>query len=362
MIIMRRFINGLLAVCLAATCAAIFTACEPNVPDDERNNGIDTSETGNNENNHATGDHHTGYENGLDTGYENNHTNDYENGFTNDYENGLDTENEHEHENGLDTNELPGDLDPLSRLNFHRGRRDASPVSLNVTANANLSTKKIGWGLGSEVDERNRPLDAISANERYGDFGAMFIGEREPVIHLTFDEGYENGYTASILDTLKARRAKATFFVTYDYCKNEPELVRRMIDEGHTVGNHTYKHPSLPDCSPERIREEIGKLHEYVLDNFGYEMNVIRPPMGEFSEQSLAVTREMGYTSVFWSFAYMDWNIKSQPCPVASLTKIKSATHPGAIVLLHAVSETNAAILGDVIDYWHGQGYSLSAL
>jgi peptidoglycan-N-acetylmuramic acid deacetylase len=135
-----------------------------------------------------------------------------------------------------------------------------------------------------------------------------------------------------------------------------------MIDEGHIVGNHSYSHPSLPDCSAEEVRSEIKKLHDYVMENFNYKMNLIRPPMGEFSQRTLAITQDMGYTTVLWSFAYVDWNVNNQPEPAASFEKIKSGTHPGAIVLLHAVSKTNANILGDVLDYWHSQGYRLETI
>jgi peptidoglycan-N-acetylmuramic acid deacetylase len=112
----------------------------------------------------------------------------------------------------------------------------------------------------------------------------------------------------------------------------------------------------------EQVRDEIGKLHDYVKETFEYEMNLIRFPMGEFSERSLAVAKDMGYTSVFWSFAYMDWNVNNQPEPNASLEKIKAKTHPGGIFLLHAVSQTNAEILGDVVDYWHSEGYKLGVI
>jgi peptidoglycan-N-acetylmuramic acid deacetylase len=188
----------------------------------------------------------------------------------------------------------------------------------------------------------------------------LFIGETAPVIYLTFDEGYENGCTGDILDVLKTKGVVATFFVTYDYCVKVPDLVQRMIDEGHTVGNHSYSHPSFPDCTPDQIREEIGKLHDYVKETFEYEMTLIRFPMGEFSQRSLAVAQEMGYTSVFWSFAYMDWNVNNQPEPAAALEKVKAGTHPGAIMLLHAVSPTNAEILGDLVDFWLSEGFRLA--
>jgi len=219
---------------------------------------------------------------------------------------------------------------------------------------------KIGWGLGKAVDERNRPLDALSAQSKFGELGAIFIDEdTDNKIYLTFDEGYENGFSPAILDVLREKGVKATFFVTYDYCKDEPELIKRMLDEGHEVGNHSFSHPSFPDISDAQVREEIMKLHDYVKENFGCEMRLIRFPRGEFTECVLELTQELGYRSVFWSFAYVDWNVDSQPNPDEAFGKITAATHPGAVVLLHAVSSTNAGILGDVLDYWVGNGFEV---
>ena len=225
------------------------------------------------------------------------------------------------------------------------------------------SNEKIAYGMGSECDSQNRPLGAITAEKQYGDKGALFIGESDKKrLWLTFDEGYENGYTADILDTLKEKGVRAVFFVTYDYCEKNPDLVRRMIDEGHTVGNHTWSHPSLPDCSDDELYAELSLLHNYVRDNFGYEMYVMRPPMGEFSERVLACAKELGYTTVLWSFAYPDWDVNAQPEPSAAYEKVTSKTHSGAVYLLHAVSSTNAGILGDVIDYWQENGYTVTPM
>ncbi len=225
------------------------------------------------------------------------------------------------------------------------------------------SEEKIAYGMGVETDSQNRPLGAISAQAQYGDKGALFIGdESEKRLWLTFDEGYENGYTTQILDTLKDKDVKAVFFVTYDYAVKNPELIRRMIDEGHTVGNHTWSHPSLPECSPDELHAELSLLHDYISDNFGYEMYVMRPPMGEFSERVLACAKSLGYTTVLWSFAYPDWDVNAQPEKNAAYEKITSKTHNGAVYLLHAVSETNTAILGDVIDYWQENGYLITPM
>lgn len=225
------------------------------------------------------------------------------------------------------------------------------------------SDEKIAYGMGVDTDSANRPLGAVSAQAQYGDKGALFIGEEsEKRLWLTFDEGYENGFTPQILDTLRDKDVKAVFFVTYDYCVKNPELIRRMIDEGHTIGNHTWSHPSLAECSPDELYSEISLLHDYVSDNFGYEMYVMRPPMGEFSERVLACAQKLGYTTVLWSFAYPDWDVNAQPEKSAAYEKITSKTHNGAVYLLHAVSETNTEILGDVIDYWKENGYAITPM
>lgn len=226
---------------------------------------------------------------------------------------------------------------------------------------AGLSEAKIGWGLGRHTDALNRPTDAIAAQSKYAHLGAIFIdAETDNKIYLTFDEGYENGFTPPLLDALKDRDMKATFFVTHDYARSEPALIRRMIDEGHELANHSFSHPSFPGLSDERVEAEIMRLHDYVKENFNYEMRLIRFPMGEFSERVLAVTANLGYRSVFWSFAYVDWQVDNQPAPVEALAKITAATHPGAVILLHAVSATNAEILPDLLDYWTENGFELA--
>ncbi len=161
---------------------------------------------------------------------------------------------------------------------------------------------------------------------------------------------------------LKEKNVRAVFFVTYDYAKDNPELVERMIAEGHTVGNHTMSHPSLPDCSDEELREELCRLHDFIKERFGYEMYVMRPPRGEFSERVLSFAKELGYTTVLWSFAYYDWSAEQQPDPRQAFEKITSKTHPGAIYLLHAVSKTNTEILGSVIDNWRESGYIITPM
>lgn len=219
---------------------------------------------------------------------------------------------------------------------------------------------KVAWGLGASVDPSGRPTDAVNAEAKYSEYHGLFVGDAEHKrLWLTFDEGYENGYTEKILDILAEKKVRAVFFVTYDYARDNPELIRRMIDEGHTVGNHTWSHPSLPECSAEEMRRELSDTHDYIKREFGYDMYVMRPPKGEFSERVLECAKELDYTTVLWSFAYFDWDVNDQPTPDKAFEKITSKVHPGAVYLLHAVSSTNAEILGRVIDNWRENGYVL---
>lgn len=226
-----------------------------------------------------------------------------------------------------------------------------------------LDTTSYGWGQGVQFDEYNRPISAVQYQETYGKYNANFIGENRPVIYLTFDEGYEYGCTGRILDTLKEKGVHAVFFVTQPYAEDNPQLVQRMIDEGHTVGNHSVTHPSkgLPSQTMEQQQQEVMGCHQYVLDHFGYTMHLFRYPTGAFSEQSLAIVNNCNYKSVFWSFAYLDYDVNNQPDQTQSLQKLVDRMHPGAIYLLHAESETNTAILGSFIDQAKAAGYSLEA-
>lgn len=216
-----------------------------------------------------------------------------------------------------------------------------------------------GYGQGTIVDSYNVPTGAKEFNSNYAEYGAYALTNVPKQIVLTFDQGYENGYTSKILDTLKEKNVKAIFFVTGDYAKKEHQLVQRMIDEGHCIGNHGMTHAKLPTLNQAEIETEIMSLHQYVLEEYGYTMQYFRPPCGEFSEESLAVTKQLGYQTIFWSFAYVDWNVDSQPDSDTAMSKMLSSAHDGAIYLLHSVSQTNANILGDVIDALKEQGYTL---
>lgn len=216
-----------------------------------------------------------------------------------------------------------------------------------------------GYGQGKAVNEENQPLGALEFQAQYADYGACAMNEEPQRILLTFDQGYENGYTARILDTLKEKNVTALFFITGDYAKREPELIRRMIAEGHMIGNHGMAHAAAPALSKQELETEIMSLHDYVLEQYGYEMQYFRPPCGEYDAQTLQTVQELGYRTVFWSFAYVDWNPDSQPDPQDALCTLTDAAHSGAVYLLHSVSETNAAVLGDAIDAMREKGFIL---
>ena len=220
-----------------------------------------------------------------------------------------------------------------------------------------LNGEALGWGPGGPVDSENRSQGAVAYQEKYGKYDAYFIAPSSEKIYLTFDEGYENGYTADILDTLKEKGVHAVFFVTLPYVKAQPDLVQRMIDEGHTVGNHSNKHITYPSLSLEEAKEDLMSLHQYMLDTYQYKMSVFRFPEGNFSEQTLALVQSCGYKTLVWSFAYQDWYTDNQPNPSDALNSMLNKAHPGAIYLLHAVSSTNAQVLGDFIDGMQEKGY-----
>lgn len=219
--------------------------------------------------------------------------------------------------------------------------------------------RAIGYGQGMASDSQNRPIGAIDFNNRYDGLDAYALSDDESRIIITFDQGYENGYTEKILDTLKEKNVSAIFFLTGDYAKKEESLVKRMIAEGHTLGNHGMTHASLPSLSHDEAVEEIMSLHEYVLNNYGYEMQYFRFPCGEYSEESLETVQQCGYKTLFWSFAYVDWKTDSQPAPAEGLKKLTDSAHSGEILLLHSVSATNAEILGNVIDSFREKGFKV---
>ncbi len=233
---------------------------------------------------------------------------------------------------------------------------------LNPNGYASLPNKVCGWGLKKNLNAPPEvPQNIISLLEKYDSY---YIGkDTEKVLYLTFDEGYENGYTAKILDVLKEKEVPAAFFITGPYLKKEKELVKRMVDEGHIVGNHTVNHPCLPEIdSAEKIKNELFDLDEDFYKEFGKRMKFLRAPRGEFSERTLALTNDLGYTNVFWSFAYKDWEINNQKGAEYAYKEIMKGTFPGCILLLHAVSKDNAEVLGRVLDDLKSEGYVFKSL
>lgn len=220
-----------------------------------------------------------------------------------------------------------------------------------------LSNKKIGWGI-KRNDNHEQPDLGAKNKELLEQYEGIAMGNKEEkTVYLTFDEGYEAGYTEKILDVLKENNVKATFFITAHYVNTQPELVKRMIDEGHIVGNHTVNHKSMPELSEEQIKDEIMKLHTSIYEKFGYEMKYIRPPMGEYSERTLAIMKNLGYTTVMWSFAYDDWDENKQGREEYGKQKILDNVHNGAILLLHGTSKDNANILDTCIKEIKSMGY-----
>ncbi len=184
----------------------------------------------------------------------------------------------------------------------------------------------------------------------------------EKVLYLTFDCGWENGCTADVLDTLKGKNVPAAFFCTLDHIKSSPELIARMIKEGHIVGNHSAKHADFSEIDRQRMADEITECDNYLRKTFGYTSSFFRFPEGSYNESALELVSSMGYTSVFWSSAYADWDVNKAKGKDYAFEKVTSRLHPGAIVLLHSVSPDNAAALGDIIDWAKENGYTFKAL
>lgn len=221
------------------------------------------------------------------------------------------------------------------------------------------SNTVVTWGPGIQMAEDGRPVACIAFQEKYASLGADFLKENKKVIYLTFDEGYENGYTEKILDILKEKQVSAVFFVTMPYAREQTALMNRFVQEGHVIGNHSVTHPSqgMPSLSIEDQMSEYQELQDFIKNTYQYDMYLFRPPAGIFSEQSLAAAACFGYRTVLWSFAYADWDPDRQPFTEEALKKMEGRLHNGAIYLLHAVSATNTAVLGEFIDYAREQGY-----
>lgn len=219
------------------------------------------------------------------------------------------------------------------------------------------------WGLSFQTEGRTPQGNATAAELKKYD--AYFCGdEDQPVIYLTFDAGYENGYTAQILDVLQAHNAPAAFFLVGNYLQQEPELVQRMLDEGHIVGNHTWSHPDIATIqTKEALEEQLTKLEDLFREVTGREMSkYYRPPQGKYSQDNLELAQSLGYTTVFWSLAYVDWYENDQPTRDQAFAKLIPRIHNGAVVLLHSTSRTNAEILDELLTAWEDLGYRFGTL
>lgn len=219
------------------------------------------------------------------------------------------------------------------------------------------------WGLSFQEEGKTPVGNASDAYLRQYD--ACYAGD--PLgkkIYLTFDAGYENGCTPAILDALKKHSVKAAFFVVGNYIETCPDLVKRMVEEGHLVGNHTYHHPDMSAIADKAdFQEELSSLEALYQETTAQEMpKYYRPPQGKFSESNLRQAKELGYRTVFWSLAYVDWYQDQQPSHQEAMNKLTSRIHPGAVVLLHSTSTTNAEILDELLTCWEDMGYTFGTL
>lgn len=240
---------------------------------------------------------------------------------------------------------------------FPNRQEDSTPV------NAAVPTGVSDWGLSFQT-QGQPPTGNVSA-DTLKQWNAYYVGDTNAKkIYLTFDAGFENGNTPAILDALKKHQAPACFFLVGNYIDTAPDLVKRMVDEGHIVGNHTMHHPDMSKIAEQSaFEEELNGLAEKFTELTGQPMQKFyRPPQGKFSEENLKQAQALGYTTVFWSLAYVDWYTDNQPTDEQAFSKLLPRIHNGAIVLLHSTSETNARILDELLSKWEREGYSFAPL
>ena len=233
----------------------------------------------------------------------------------------------------------------------------AAAVTLGIFRGSALETGN--WGL-SFRQEGAAPIGPASV-DTLKEYDAAYLGDTsQQVIYLTFDAGYENGCTAKILDVLKEHEAPAAFFLVGNYIEKNADLVRRMVSEGHTVGNRTMRHYDMSKISEkEAFSKELTDLEALYKETTGEELEKFyRPPQGIYSESNLQMAKELGYKTVFWSLAYVDWNNDAQPTKEEAFSKLLPRIHSGAVVLLHSTSQTNAEILDELLTKWEEMGYT----
>lgn len=232
-------------------------------------------------------------------------------------------------------------------------------LSLIVCANLNVNA----YGFGFKKNENHVKPDIGKYEEILNNTDSYYVGSDEKVIYLTFDAGYDNGTLPKILETLKEKNVKATFFVTGDFLNREEDLTLQIFNDGHLIGNHTYGHKNITKLSKENIIKELESLEKKYKEITGSDMpKLFRPPEGEFDEKSLMVVKELGYRTFFWSVAYDDWNTKNQKGSDYGYNKVIDNIHNGAIILLHTVSTDNAEALPRIIDNLRSQGYEFKNL
>ena len=236
-------------------------------------------------------------------------------------------------------------------LNYDKGGNFQEVISAN------------NWGLSFQ-EEGKAPIIDVD-KEKLRELNGYYLGdEEEKVIYLTFDAGYENGNTEKILNALKENDVKATFFLVGNYLERCPQLVKQMVEEGHTIGNHTYHHKDMALLTSKEtfLQEltELEKLYEKIICN--KMPKLYRPPQGKYTEEQLQWAKEAGYKTCFWSLAYVDWDEKNQPSKEEAMEKLTKRIHPGAIVLLHSTSAINGEIMGDIIKAWKEMGYKFGQL
>ncbi|WP_409068932.1 delta-lactam-biosynthetic de-N-acetylase [Clostridium sp. FAM 1755] len=258
--------------------------------------------------------------------------------------------------------------DKNNEQNIKDMKKDTS-TSSNINKfkdESNISSKEKDWFFKPSKNNEPATIPEDMEND-LNKYSGYFLGDTsKKYLYLTFDEGYENGYTDKILDVLKANNIKAAFFVTAPYVKQNKDLIKRMVDEGHLVCNHSDHHPSMASAAlkgKESFEKEFTVVEDLYKDITNKDMpKFFRPPMGKYSELSLKYTEDLGYKSIFWSFAYLDWDRNKQPSPEQGKEKILNGVHNGSIILLHAVSKTNAEILDPVLKELKNDGYEFKTL
>lgn len=238
-------------------------------------------------------------------------------------------------------------------------------LSTNVFGARSVQTAAPNTNWGLSFRQPGQPPVGNATADYLKQYDAYYVGKGDKkVIYLTFDAGFENGYTSKILDVLKKHNVKAAFFLVGNYLEKNPELVKRMVDEGHIVGNHTYNHPDMSKISTkDDFSKELQSLEELYKQITGKDMpKYYRPPQGKYSESNLKMAKELGYKTFFWSLAYVDWYTDNQPTREEAFNKLLPRIHPGAVVLLHSTSKTNAEILDELLTKWKSEGYTFESI